>query len=104
MSTCAAIIEIGWIKQCFEGDDPWDIITAVSEVQALSCLLLMGRGQEGKKGQKELDKLEKFLEKYHDGTLSMEDIKNLDIHLTAGDIVCHGIAENENEVEALKAQ
>ena len=104
MSKCAALIEIGWIKKCFEADDPCGIIRKVEDIQDFGCLLRMGRMEEGKKGQKELSKLEAFLDKYYDGTLTLKDIEKLNVHLSIGDIVCHGIAETEEEIAGLKAQ
>ena len=104
MSKCAALIEIGWIKKCFEADDPCGIIHKVEDVQDFGCLLRMGRMEEGKKGQKELSKLEAFLDKYYDNSLTLEDIKDLNVHLSIGDIVCHGVAETEDQIEALKVQ
>lgn len=104
MSKNAAIIEIGWIKKCFEADDPCGIIQKVEGVQDFECLLRMGRMEENKKGQKQLDKLEAFLNKYHEGTLTMEDIQQLDIRLSIANITCHGIARTAEEVAALKAK
>ena len=104
MSKCAALIEIGWVKKCFESDDPCGIIRKVEDIQDFGCLLRMGRMEEGKKGQKELSKLEAFLDKYYDGTLTMEDIRKLNVHLSIGDIVCHGVAETEEGIAALKVQ
>ena len=45
---------------------------------------------------------EQFIEAQKQLTLTLDDIKNLDIHLSIGDIVCHGVAETEEEIEALK--
>ena len=104
MSKCAAIIEIGWVKKCFESDDPYGIIREVEEIQDFGCLLRMGRMEENKKGQKELDKLEAFLNKYHEGTLTIEDIQHLNIRLSIANIKCHQIAKTAEEVKALKAQ
>lgn len=104
MSKCAAIIEIGWIKKCFEADDPCGIIQKVEDVQDFECLLRMGSIEENKEGQKELDKLEAFLDKYHEGTLTMEDIQRLDIRLSIANITCHGIARTTEEVVVLKAK
>lgn len=87
----AAKIEIGWINGWFKGDTPSDIIKAVEKHQDFGCLLQMGQMNEGKKGQKELDKLESFLEKYHSGKLGMDDIMGLEIRLSVGNIVCHEI-------------
>ena len=98
----AAIIEIGWVKKCFEGNTPSEILQQVETYQDFGCLVRMGRMEEGKRGQKELDKLEAFLEKYYDETLEMSDIDKLDIHLTIGDFVCHGIAEGEEAIVKLK--
>ena len=101
MSKSAAIIELGWLKDCFEAEDPCGIIRKVENVQDFGCLLRMGHMYEGKAGQRELSKLEAFLQKYYDGSLSMDDIKNLDIHLSIGDIVCHSIAQTEEEIESM---
>lgn len=100
----AAKIELGWVNKCFEGESPTEIIRKLEKYQDFGCLLNMGRAQEGKKGQKELDKLESFLNKYYDGTLSMNDIKELSVHLSIADIVCHGVAKGEDEIAALKAK
>ena len=104
MGKCAAIIEIGWIKKCFEANDPCGIIREVEDVQDFGCLLRMGMMHEGKAGQKELAKLSAFLEKYYNETLTIDDIKNLDVHLSIGDIVCHGIAETEEAIADLKTE
>ena len=104
MSKCAALIEIGWIKECFEADDPCGIIRKVEDIQDFECLLQMGRMEEGKNGQKELSKLETFLDKYYSGTLTLKDIEKLNVHLSIGDITCHGVAETEEGIVALKAQ
>lgn len=98
----AARIEIGWINNYFEGETASEIMRQVEEYQDFGCLIRMGRMEEGKKGQIELDKLEAFLEKYYEGTLEISDIEKLDIHLSIGDFICHGIAEGEEEIAKLK--
>ena len=104
MSEYAAVFKLGWLVQCFEGDEPREIIEEVEKVQDFECLLEMGRMNERGLGQIELDKLAVFLEKYHDDTLTMEDIKNFDITLSVGSLSCLGIGETESEIKALKAQ
>lgn len=104
MGKCAALIEIGWLKKWFVADDPIGIMKQVEEIQDFSCLLMMGRAEEGKKGQEQLNKLVMFLEKYHDESLTMEDIKNLNVHLSIGNISCHEIAETEKEVNTVLAR
>ena len=98
MKKYAALIEIGWVKRCFEGNNPYEIIREVEKIQDFSCLMRMGRMEEDRQGQKELNKLERFLRKYYNSTLTIKDIKNLDIHLSLGNIKCHGLAETEEEV------
>ena len=103
MGKCAAKIQIGWIDKCFEADDPCGIIRKVEEIQDFGCLLRMGKAEEGKKGQKELKKLEAFLEKYYNETLTMKDISELNVKLSIGNIVCHGVAETEDQIDNLKS-
>lgn len=67
-------------------------------------MLRMGSIEEGKEGKKELSKLESFIDKYNEGALDIDDIKNLSVHLSIGSIVCEGIAESEEQIEALKEQ
>ena len=98
----AAKIEIGWVNKWFKGETPSEIVNAVEEYQDFGCLISMGRLNEEKRGQKELDKLEKFLEKYYARELTMEDIEKLEIHLSIGDVICHGIAEGDEAVKQIK--
>ena len=100
----AARIGIGWVNKCFEGETASDIMSEVEEYQDFGCLLMMGRANEGKKGQKELDKLEAFLQKYYERSLTMSDLENLNIKLSIGNIVCYGIAEGEEAIAKLKAE
>jgi hypothetical protein len=100
----AARIQMGWVDKCFEGETATDIIREAEAYQDFGCLVRMGRMEEGEKGQKEIDKLEAFLDKYYDGSLTMEDIKGLNVKLGIGSIVCSGIADGEKEIEKLKAQ
>lgn len=94
MGMYTANITLGWDVRDFEGDDACEIMDAASNFQDFGCLLRMGRMNEGKKGQKELDKLEAFLDKYHEGTLTIEDLKSLDVKLSIGEIVCNSVTEN----------
>ena len=88
----AAKIELGWVNEWFKGETPSDIIEEVEKTQDFDCLIRMGRRYETtKKGQKEIDKLEEFIEKYRSGELTIDDIKKLKIHLESGDIVCHAV-------------
>ena len=95
MSKYAAKIQIGWIDEWFDGDTPVEIMEKVEKVQDFDCLLDMGYSMEGKKGKKELDKLNRFLEKYRNKALTIDDIKNLSINLSIGMIKCEAIEERK---------
>ena len=95
----AAWIEIGWDVDCFEGETANEIIDAVSWHQDFRCLLMMAQQMES---PSTFAKLEAFLDKYWDRELTMDDLKNLKIDLSIGRFYCHGIAEGEEEIKALK--
>lgn len=97
----AAKIRIGWMSDWFKGETPREIIRNLEQYQDFSCLMRMGRANEGVEGQKELDKLEIFLNKFYSDSLTMNDIKNLNIHLNIGDIVCLDIIEGEENIRKL---
>ena len=99
-----ALIKVGGSCHFFEGNSPGDIILRLEDVQDLQCLLRMGRRVENADGQKELDKLEAFLELYLEDRLTMEDIRALEVHLKVGVLQCVGIAENQDEIDGLKAR
>ena len=88
-----ANISIGWVNKSFEGNSASEVIDKVSEYQDFGCLLVMARQNESKRGQKEADKLECFLEKYNRRELTVSDLGNLKIHLSIGDIICSEVNE-----------
>lgn len=104
----AALFEMtSWMgcqQYIFAGNTASDLLSEFERVQDLGCLVRMGRGQESKKGQKELDKLEAILEKYYDGSLTADDLLTLDIAISLGTIKCVCIEEGGDAVEKLKAQ
>ena len=104
----AALFEMtSWMgchQYIFDGDNASDLLSKFERVQDLGCLVRMGRGQENKKGQKELDKLEAILDKYYDGSLTTDDLLSLDITISLGTIKCVCIEEGDDAVEKLKAQ
>ncbi len=103
MKKYAAKIEMGWIKAVFEGDSAREIMDEVARYQDLFCLVGMAQANERGAGLKEVEKLEALVNGYYGGTLTMEDLKGLNIHLSVGDFICHGIAEGEEEIAKLKA-
>ena len=101
----AAVLELGsWmgpITRYFTGDSPGDIIRQFEQVQDLGCLVDMGRMNEDKKGQKEIDKIEAFLDKYDCGKLTIEDIRDFAFKLNVCAFRCLEVAENETAAETL---
>ena len=94
MSKYIVELQVGMDRVKAEADDLCDIIRKVEENQDFGCVLRMGRAMEDEEGQKELDKLEAFLAKYHDDELTAEDVKELNIKLSCGNINCLEFAEN----------
>jgi len=103
----AALFEMdSWLghqKYIFKGETASDILAKFEQIQDLSCLVWMGREREGKKGQKQLDKLEAMLEKYESGELTMQDLQDFDVTISIGAMKCSGIAETDEAVEKLIA-
>ncbi len=86
-----ATIEIkGMVHEAheYEGDSPEEIIFQLYGDQDLDCLVRMGPmfGED-------VSELERFVDKFHSGDLSFDDIKNLDISLSIGTIKCTSIQE-----------
>ena len=71
-----------------EGDTPEEIILQLYEVQDLDCLVRMGPmfGED-------VSELEAFMDRFHNGKLSFEDIRSLNITLSIGTIKCIGTQE-----------
>lgn len=95
---------MGCQQYIFTGNSASDLLSAFEQVQDLGCLVRMGRSQEKKKGQEELEKLEAVLNKYYDGSLTPDDLLTLDISISIGTIKCVCIEEGDDGVEKLKAQ
>lgn len=81
-----AEMEIGFLHETFEGETPEKLFEAMERVQDFECLLEAGRNFEENK--KELDKIEYLLDRFYCDELSFDDIKNLDINLSIGNIKC----------------
>ena len=95
---------MGEKKHIVKGKDVAGLIDDFEEVQSLGCLVRMGRGQEGPEGQKQLNKLEDILDKRDNGTITVEELLELDIDLSVGKIKCSVVIEGDDAIEQLKAQ
>ena len=104
----AALFEMkSWMgpqQYIFKGDSASALLYEFEDLQDLSCLVMMGRAEEGEEGQKMLDKVEEILNKQAAGDLTIEDLLFLDIEISIGAIKCAEIAEGDNAFEELKAK
>ena len=72
----------------YEGDSPEEIIFQLYRDQNLDCLVRMGPmfGED-------VSELEAFIDKFHSGDLTFEDLKNMNITLSIGTIKCTSAEE-----------
>ena len=95
-----ATFQIGWMTVQAEGDTPEDLVRAVEREQDLQCLAQMAGSMGTKKDKLEVRKLMEFLSKYYDGGLTIEDVRNLDVHLSVGTLKCESLTVSEDEGES----
>lgn len=84
MGKYSAIFHIGWMTVSANGEAPMDLVREIDSAQNLQCLVQMADTMGTKKDKKEIGKLIVFLEKYTDGSLTIDDIRNLDVNLSIG--------------------
>lgn len=94
---------MGTHQHIVRGDNASELLTEFEEIQSLSCLVRMGRGQEDTKGQKQLDKLEAILEKKYNGDLTISDLKKMNIKISIGAFRCVTVLEGESAEEVIKS-
>ena len=93
MSKYSATFHIGWMTVNAEGDTPADLVREIENAQDLQCLVQMAGMMGTKKDKQEISKLIDFLEKYSDDTLTIDDIRNLDVKLSVGALKCESLEE-----------
>lgn len=93
MAKYSAVFHIGWMTVNAEGDTPADLVREIEDAQDLQCLVQMAGMMGTKKDKKEIGKLVAFLEKYGDDTLTIDDIRNLDVDLSVGALKCESLTE-----------
>lgn len=89
---------LGHEEHYFEGEDASEILSQFERVQDLGCLSRMARVEGTKRDIKEMEKLDKFLDKYYSGELTMEDLAAFKIEISIGKFGVLKIANNDDEI------
>jgi len=93
MAMYSATLSIGWMTVNAKGDTPADLVREIEKAQDLQCLVQMAGMMGTKKDKQEIRKLIDFLEKYSDDTLTIDDVRNLDVKLSVGALKCESLEE-----------
>lgn len=93
MAKYAATFHIGWMTVNAAGDTPADLVREIENAQDLQCLCQMAGMMGTKKDKKEIGKLIEFLEKYNDDTLTIDDVRDLNVDLSVGGLKCVSMEE-----------
>ncbi len=88
-----AEFQVGWMTVSAEGDTMEELVSEIEREQDLQCLVQMVGTMGTKKDKKEVPKLMDFLDKYYAKQLTAEDVRNLNIHLSVGDLKCVSLSE-----------
>ena len=72
----------------FEGEYPEDVMEQFERIQDLDCLVRMGPDFGD-----DVTDLKEFMDKYHSGSLSWDDIRNMNFELSIGTIKCTDLQE-----------
>ena len=93
MARYTATFQIGWLTIKAEGETPADLVREIENEQDLQCLVQMAGTMGTKKDKKEIGKLIDFLEKYEDDSLTIDDIRELNVDLSVGALKCESLTE-----------
>lgn len=93
MGKYSAVFHIGWMTVNAEGDTPEDLVREIEKAQDLQCLCQMAGMMGTKKDKKEIGKLMAFLEKYGEDSLTIDDVRNLDVNLSVGALKCESLSK-----------
>ena len=95
MSKYTAVFSVGWMTVHAEGDTLEYLVREIEKKQDLQCLVQMAGTMGTKKDKKEIEKLIDFLKKYMDDSLTVDDVRKLDVKLSVGAIKCKSLSEQE---------
>ena len=96
MARYVAVIEMGIDNFTVEGNNRYELMREIEEHQDLDCHLSMARNVEIASKQKEVDKLDDFMDRYYCIGITVEDIRNIDINFSIGRLKCHRLIDTEH--------
>lgn len=100
-SKYAAVFTIGFLKTVAQSDTLTGLIDRLWRDQDLSCLSRQAQVMGDDNDAKSAKKLDRFLEKYYNGSLKAKDIKELHLEFSIGSINCIDFASGDDEVAEL---
>ena len=93
---------VGTEYYLLEGEDIDVIVHQILRENDLYCIARMGRSMGTKDDQPQLNRIDKFLEKFDQGELTWDDISKFNFKLSTGSFRCLGIASDPKNLEKLK--
>lgn len=94
----AAVFTIGFLKTIAQSETLTGLIDRLWRDQDLSCLSRQAQVMGDENDAKSAKKLDRFLEKYYEGSLKVKDIKDLHLEFSIGSLNCIDFASGEDEV------
>lgn len=76
-----------------EGNDAFELFDRINELQSINGFISACYSYGCEIDSDPLDRMEEFVAKYDNRTLTIDDIRNLDIHTTTGDISVKQVLE-----------
>lgn len=95
---------IGTEHYLLEGEDCNSIVQQLLRENDLYCIARMGRSMGTKADQRQLNKIDRFLDKYDSGKLTWDDLLKFKFDISTGSLRCLGIKSELEEIEKLKQQ
>lgn len=94
---------LGTRQYIFEGGSASELLSKFENIQNLQCLVHMGLAEETSPAAiKSISKLSKLLDSHYDGTLTVEELKTLDLKISIGAVKCVTVIEGDDAADQLK--
>ena len=105
----AALFEMeSWLgieQYIFEGNTASEMLSQFENIQDLGCLVRMGmRKERSSAGKSAIKALEDLLDKHYSGSLTNNDLLELDVKISIGAIKCVTIVEGSGSIAQLREE